>query len=87
MVRILPHLETNPDLPPPADTSLSLPGLNSFYGMSVANTSVTTSNFSDGNNFHTTVTIPNASPLSFDIVCPGSLSLFPLPSCCHMAAC
>ncbi|EFW99416.1 hypothetical protein CMQ_7784 [Grosmannia clavigera kw1407] len=46
---------------------LTLTGLDSFSGMSVANSSVTASNFSDGSNFHTTVTIPNKSVLSFEI--------------------
>lgn len=48
--------------------TLTMPGLNGFAGMSVFNSSISISNFTDGTNFHSTVTIPNKSLVTFEIV-------------------
>ncbi len=48
--------------------TVTLTGLNNFDGMAVSNSSISSSNFSDGTNFHTTVVIPNRSVVSFEIV-------------------
>lgn len=47
--------------------TITLAGLNGFAGLSVTNSSISISNFSDGTNFHTTATIPNKSLVTFEI--------------------
>lgn len=47
--------------------TVTMPGLNGFAGLSVTNSSISISNFSDGTNFHTTATIPNKSLVTFEI--------------------
>lgn len=46
---------------------ITMPGLSGFAGISVSDINVTSSTFSDGSNFHATVTIPNKSLVAFEI--------------------
>lgn len=56
--------------------TITMPGLNGFSGLSVANSSISLTEFSDGSNFHTTATIPNKSIVTFEIVSHSFILLF-----------